>query len=111
MLLQIIPGISEKSINIDLPSWLLIDEQGKPIEKSNWSPADVLGGVIGVALASAELAGHHTNFTLSNLIACLVATDILQLIGLRSFKTASVLLTGAPGFAVVVLLLQVRPTG
>lgn len=49
---------------------------------------------LALGLASAELASGHTNFTLNNLVACLVATDILQLIGPRSFRTAGLLLLG-----------------
>ena len=45
-----------------------------------------------VGAASADLACGHSNFTLNNLIACLVAADILQLIGLKSFRAAGVLL-------------------
>ena len=41
-----------------------------------WS--DVLAVALGVGVASAELASNHTNFTLNNMVACLVATDILQ---------------------------------
>lgn len=40
--------------------------------------ADALVVVLAIAAASADCASHHTNFTLNNLIACLIATDILQ---------------------------------
>ena len=40
--------------------------------------ADLLAVVLAVAAASADVAAHHTNYTLNNLIACLIATDILQ---------------------------------
>lgn len=33
---------------------------------------------LALGLSSAELASGHSNFTLNNLIATLVATDILQ---------------------------------
>ena len=63
---------------------------------SESAPADWIGAAIGVALAGAEVATHHNIFTLSNLVACTVASDILQLVGIRSFRTATVLLLGAP---------------
>ncbi len=47
-----------------------------------------------LGLSTAELASGHSSFTLNNLIATLVATDILQLIGPRSFRTAGLLLVG-----------------
>jgi hypothetical protein len=139
-----------------------------------FSPSDVLSGLLAVGLATAEVASHHTSFTLNNLVrvalwlprlwepcgvhaccrqpqqrpptqpalqrlrarcprgvhartpcranrlpfcktqthththtpararararahqvACLVATEILALVGLRSFRTAAVLLLG-----------------
>lgn len=59
-----------------------------------FAPSDIVALTLGLALASAELASGHTNFTLNNLIACLVASDILQLVGLRSFRTAVLLLAG-----------------
>lgn len=58
------------------------------------APTDILALVFAIGLATAELSSHHTNFTLNNTIACLVATDILQLVGIRSFRTASLMLTG-----------------
>jgi hypothetical protein len=34
------------------------------------------------------------DWTLNNLMACLIVTDILQLVGLRSFRVAGLLLMG-----------------
>ena len=93
-ILKAVPGFDVKRIHLDLPSWLLKDGEGVAITSVDASPADVLGVVVGVAVATLEVAGHHNNFTLSNLIACMVATDILQLLGVKSFKTATVLLFG-----------------
>jgi minor histocompatibility antigen H13 len=42
------------------------------------APSDFLAGAIGFAAASLDLASGHQNFTLNNLVACLIATDILQ---------------------------------
>lgn len=44
--------------------------------------------------STSNLGSRNGNFTLNNLVACLVATDILQLLGLRSFRTAALLLLG-----------------
>jgi hypothetical protein len=94
--MQAIPGLSEKVIVFDkLPEWLLIDDEGEPITRSENSPAQALGLILGLGLSTAEVLTHHGVFSLSNLVACMVATDILQLIGIRSFKTAAVLFTGA----------------
>jgi minor histocompatibility antigen H13 len=56
--------------------------------------SDILATFIALGIASADLAAHHTNFTLSNTIACLIAADILNLIGLSSFRVAGILLIG-----------------
>ena len=80
---------------IPLPLWLgAVDEDEQPIESSDLTPTDVIVLCAGIALVSADLAAHHGNFTLSNTIACLVAADILQLIGVSSFRVAAVLLCG-----------------
>jgi hypothetical protein len=95
-MLQVVPPFSKKYIVFDgLPSWLLIDSDGKPITRSENCPADIIGLAIGVSLCATEVATHHTIFTLSNLVACMIAADILQLVGVRSFRTAVVLLAGA----------------
>lgn len=78
----------------DLPPWLLLDENGQAVTRSESSPADFLGLFVGVALAALEVSTHHSVFTLSNMVACLIATDILTLVGIRSFRTAGVLLIG-----------------
>lgn len=58
------------------------------------APSDVLSALLAVGLATVELSSHHTIFTLNNMVACLVATEILALVGLRSFRTATLLLVG-----------------
>ena len=55
---------------------------------------DVLALLLGLTAASLDVASGHTNFSLNNLLACCIATDLLQLIGLRSFRVAGVLLSG-----------------
>ena len=77
-----------------LPRWLLTDVKGEPITRTENCPADLLGTAVGISLAALEVSSHHTIFTLSNLVACLVAAEILQATGIRTFKTAGVLFAG-----------------
>eukprot|EP00892_Ulva_mutabilis_P012076 jgi/Ulvmu1/9240/UM005_0340.1 len=93
-LLQAVPGLAAQSIPLTLPDWMLVDAEGNPAGRSGVSPAQLVGVALGVATAAADAATHHTVFTLSNLVACMVASDLLQLVGLRSFRTAAVLLLG-----------------
>ena len=58
------------------------------------APSDLLALALGLFAATADVASGHTNFSLNNLLACCIATDLLQLIGLRSFRVAAVLLCG-----------------
>ncbi|KAF5836765.1 signal peptide peptidase-like protein [Dunaliella salina] len=85
--------LGAKSIVFDnLPDWILGDEQGKPVTRAEISPADILSVVGGLGLATAHLFSQ--NWTLNNLMACLIASDILQLVGIRSFRVAGLLLVG-----------------
>ena len=80
---------------VRIPSWVgAIDAQEQPITHGDLALTDLIVLVGGLALASADLAAHHGNFTLNNTIACLVAADILQLVGLSSFRVAALLLVG-----------------
>jgi len=81
-------------VEISVPEGMLINEKGEFLDKADVSLTDVLAVALGVAAASADLACGHTNFTLNNLIACLIAADLLQLVGLKSFKAAGALLVG-----------------
>ncbi|GAB4823645.1 hypothetical protein N2152v2_010691 [Parachlorella kessleri] len=78
-----------------LPGWLqMASEDGKKVEQGDVALTDLLMVVVAVAAASGDVAAHHTNHTLNNLLACLIAADILQLVGLKSFRVAAVLLLG-----------------
>ena len=55
---------------------------------------DFLALGLGLALATADLRSGHANFLLNNLIATCIAVDVLQLVGLNSFKTAITLSAG-----------------
>lgn len=94
--MQVAPPLRGKFTLVDgLPDWLLKDENEKPIKRLRASPAGLLGTAIGLGLAGAELASHHQQFTLTNLVACMVVSDILQRVGIRSFRSAAVLCAGA----------------
>ncbi len=38
------------------------------------APSDILAVLLGLGVASAELASNHNSFTLNNIVACLIAT-------------------------------------
>jgi minor histocompatibility antigen H13 len=80
---------------VPIPQWIgAVDAQERPITQGGLALTDIVVVLGGLALASADLATHHGNFTLNNTIACLVAADILQLVGLSSFRVATLLLVG-----------------
>lgn len=87
--------LGKPSLKITVPEGLVSDEEtGKAITEVPLAPSDVICAVLAVGAASVELASGHTEFSLNNLIACLIATDLLQLLGLRSFRAAALLLAG-----------------
>jgi len=94
LLRQVGGPLGQKSLQLPLPEGLLQDEQGESVRTAEFAPSDVLAVVLSLAVASGDLASNHSNFTLNNLMACLIATDILQLVGLRSFRTAGLMLCG-----------------
>lgn len=85
--------LGQKTIKLTLPDWLLLDEDNKPITKTEIAPSDILCVLLALGVSTTELMSGHSQFTLNNLIACLIATDLLQLLGLRSFRTAALLLS------------------
>eukprot|EP01024_Parvocaulis_polyphysoides_P017632 TRINITY_DN17790_c2_g2_i4.p1 TRINITY_DN17790_c2_g2~~TRINITY_DN17790_c2_g2_i4.p1 ORF type:complete len:502 (-),score=66.56 TRINITY_DN17790_c2_g2_i4:231-1736(-) len=92
VLQQIGGPLAKQSIVFNIPKWLLEEENDNAEVKS--SPLDFVSLAIGIGLATIELVSHHSYFTLSNMVACLVAADIMGLIGLKSFRVATVLLFG-----------------
>ena len=54
------------------------DEHGRPLTRTSLALTDVLCLGAGAWVATADLAAHHLDYTLSNLIACAIAADILQ---------------------------------
>eukprot|EP00887_Chlorella_sp_A99_P004507 scaffold34.g4507.t1 len=72
---------------VDLPPGLATDEAGRPLTRGELALTDLLTVAAGVGVATADLFAHHLNFSLNNLIACM-------LVGLRSFRVAGALLLG-----------------
>ncbi|CAG9461850.1 unnamed protein product [Pedinophyceae sp. YPF-701] len=86
--------LGEKSIKFDVPKGWLIDEEGEPVTKGEIAPTDLAILPLAMALATLDANANHQIYTLNNFIACCIATDVLQLIGLKSFRTAAVLFVG-----------------
>ena len=80
---------------VNLPQWFgAMDDDGNPVEVAGLAATDLLVAAAGITLATIDVTAHHGNFTVSNAIACLIASDILQLVGVSSFRVAAVLLCG-----------------
>ncbi|KAI3431818.1 hypothetical protein D9Q98_010571 [Chlorella vulgaris] len=88
-------GLKQPVWHFEVPEWAQAeDEQGKVVTKSDIVPTDVLSVAAALTIATLDATANHGNFTLNNMIACLIAADILQLVGLKSFRVAGVLLFG-----------------
>jgi minor histocompatibility antigen H13 len=81
-------------VEVSLPKGLFLDEQGDSVTKATLRASDAAALVFALSVAAADALTHHQNFTLSNACAAAVAADVLQLLGLRSFKAAGLLLGG-----------------
>ncbi|BDA44066.1 probable minor histocompatibility antigen H13 [Coccomyxa sp. Obi] len=86
--------LGSPSIPVTFPDGWLLDDEGNSITQTAFAPSDVAALLLGLGVATLDLSCNHSSFTLNNLIACLIATDILQLLGLKSFKAAAVMLGG-----------------
>ncbi|PSC69300.1 signal peptide peptidase [Micractinium conductrix] len=79
----------------EVPAWLqAADERWETATQGDLAPSDLLSVGAALTLATMDAYANHGNFTINNLIACLIAGDILQLVGLKSFRVAAVLLLG-----------------
>lgn len=72
-LLGKLPGADLFSIKI--PKWLAPAEDGEDLQAS-WTLLLSIG--VGIAVAAADLLCGHHNFTLNNILACLIGADLLQ---------------------------------
>jgi minor histocompatibility antigen H13 len=97
-------GLGSTSLRLPVPEGLLLDDHGEPVASVALAPTDALAAALALALAAAGAAswaqpmsgggGSLVDFSINNLAACLIAADILQLVGLRSFRAATLLLCG-----------------
>ncbi|GAX72854.1 hypothetical protein CEUSTIGMA_g309.t1 [Chlamydomonas eustigma] len=94
LLRKVAGPLGEKSQKVQLPEGLLLNEEGDAVTEAEYAPSDIIALFLSLGLATLEVSSNHTNFTLNNLLACLIATDVLQLVGLRSFRTAGLTLVG-----------------
>ncbi|KAK9825046.1 hypothetical protein WJX74_003621 [Apatococcus lobatus] len=92
-----------KDLDFPVPKWLVaatvLEEDQDPHEegeeaKPELPVTDLIALVIGISAASYDVVIGHDSFTLCNLLACVIATDIMQALGLRSFRAAGVALVG-----------------
>ena len=81
-------------VEVSLPKGLFLDEDGGSVTRATLRASDAAALALALATAAADAATGHQNFTLSNACAAAVAADVLQLLGLRSFRAAGLLLGG-----------------
>lgn len=74
--------LGQRNKTLDIPRGLLKDDSGKDLADEGLLISDLVALLIGVGAASADVYLGHQSFTLNNLLACLIAVDIL---GVRSF--------------------------
>lgn len=70
--------LGSPSIPVTVPDGWLLDDEGNSITQTAFAPSDVAALLLGLGVATLDLSCNHNSFTLNNLIACLIATDILQ---------------------------------
>jgi len=70
--------LGQTSLQFTVPEGLLLDDSGDSITDAQLAPSDIATVLIAITAATIDLRAGHQNFTLNNMIACLVATDILQ---------------------------------
>jgi uncharacterized ubiquitin-like protein YukD len=70
--------LGQTSLQFTVPEGLLLDDSGDSITDAQLAPSDIATILVAITAATIDLRAGHQNFTLNNMIACLVATDILQ---------------------------------
>ncbi len=68
----------ESSIDVSFPDGWFLDENGASISNAQIAPTDIAAAAAGLCVATLQLL--HPHWTLNNLLACLIATDILQVL-------------------------------
>ena len=82
-------------VRVPVPDGFAMDkETGEAVREFDATPAQVLGAVIGFALAFEDVRAGHQDFTLNNLIAVCIVSDFLSVIGFGSFKACATALAG-----------------
>lgn len=76
--------------------WATDPKTGETVTDAEFdvTPAQIVGLLAGLALATADLQAGHQNFTLNNAIACFIVSDFLSVIGFGSFKSCATALCG-----------------
>lgn len=78
-----------------LPEWAeLVDDNGSKSSLVEISLLNALVVVLGIGAACLDFQLSHQNHTLNNLLATAIAADVLQLLGLKSFRAAALFLVG-----------------
>ncbi|GJP37150.1 hypothetical protein CLOM_g21590 [Closterium sp. NIES-68] len=95
------------SVSVDIPSWLLESSPPSSSSSSSTSPSpsavapaaltlsatDVLSAALGMAVAVASMQ-PSAPFSLGNIVAVCIVSEVLQMLSLRSFAVASAVLLG-----------------
>ena len=87
----------EGIVELPVPDGMAIDPNTRePVKDAtiDVTSAQIVGVVVGVALATADLRANHQDFTLNNAIAACIVSDFLSVIGFGSFKSCATALCG-----------------
>ncbi|CAM6083037.1 unnamed protein product [Calypogeia fissa] len=87
----LLPTPDSTSWKIDMPKWLVQDD-GSSVEVSI-APADIIAVAVGIGATIASKQ-EGAPYTLKNLIAVCIVTELLQLLSLGSFTTAAAMQSG-----------------
>lgn len=68
--------LGEASLSITFPDGWFLDENGNAVRQAQIAPTDIAAAAAGLSIATLQLL--HPHWSLNNLLACLIATDILQ---------------------------------
>lgn len=71
-------SLGKPTLKLPLPKGFATDSNGEPLQHLDFAPTDPVALVGAVGLATAHFITQ--DYTLNNLMACLIASDILQLV-------------------------------